>query len=89
MIIKMFYVYLLQSKKDKSIYIGYCGDLRKRFMEHNQGNVRTTRNKKPFILVYYEAYRNKTDARKREIALKKQGMQREFLFTNLKNSLLI
>ncbi len=33
----MFYVYILQSNKNKELYIGYTSDLRKRIKEHNQG----------------------------------------------------
>jgi len=33
----MFFVYILQSKKDKELYIGYTNNLRKRFKKHNLG----------------------------------------------------
>ena len=83
----MFYVYLLQSKKDFSIYIGLTSNLRKRFKEHNQGKTRSTKPKRPFVLIYYEAYRNKTDARKRELELKKKAQRKEILLRQLENSL--
>lgn len=84
----MFYVYAIQSRKDSSLYIGFSSDLRKRVNEHNQGKVRSTKSKRPFDLIYYEAYRNKTDARKREIEIKSSGQQKEILFKRLENSLL-
>ena len=31
------YVYVLQSIKNDSLYIGYTADLKKRFQEHNRG----------------------------------------------------
>ena len=66
----MFFVYILKSKKEKSLYIGYTNDLRKRIKEHNLGLVRSTKSRKPFYLVYYEAYYSKQDAVYREHNLK-------------------
>lgn len=82
----MFYVYVLQSKKDKNLYIGYSNDLRKRVRQHKQGNVKSTKGRRPLKLIYYEAYKEKSDATKREYELKK-GQWREILRARLKNSL--
>jgi len=84
----MYYVYLIQSKKDKSFYIGLCNNVEERIKIHNQGKTKSIKSKIPYQLVYYEAYRDKSDARKRELNLKKQGMQREFILKNLQESLL-
>ena len=56
----MYYVYVLKIKYGK-LYIGYTGDLRRRLKEH--------KTKIP-ELIYYEAYKNKEDATKRERQLK-------------------
>ena len=69
----MFYLYILQSKKDFNLYIGSTNDLRKRFKEHNSGMVRSTKHRIPFDLIYYEAYESEKDARKREHNLKLNG----------------
>lgn len=82
----MFYVYLLESKKDSSWYIGYSGDLKKRFESHNNGKNSSTKNKKPWKLIYYEAYIEKDDAKGREIFLK-SGSGRRFLKKQLKKYL--
>ncbi len=82
----MHYVYVLQSKKDKNLYIGYSDNLRERFKAHNSGKVKSTKSRIPLELIYYEAYRNKADATKREYELK-TSQQREFLRIRLKNSL--
>ena len=66
----MFYVYILKSKKDGNHYIGSTNNLRRRFKEHNEGKVYATKFRKPFELVYYEAYQNDKDARHRESNLK-------------------
>ena len=67
----MFYVYVLKSNKDNKLYIGFSNDLRKRFIEHNKGLVRSTRPRIPFSLVYYEAYAAEVDAKEREAMLKR------------------
>ena len=66
----MYYVYVLQSQKDKSLYIGYTADLRKRFSEHNNGRSKATKPFRPYILILYEAFLNQTDAKAREEYLK-------------------
>jgi len=66
----MFYVYILKSKVDHENYIGSTNDLRKRFKEHNLGKVYTTKGRKPFEIIYYEAYKSEKDARMREHNLK-------------------
>jgi len=67
----MHYVYVLQSKTNLSwFYVGRTDDLRKRFQLHNSKRVKSTKGYAPFVLVYYEAYRDKKDSTKREIDLK-------------------
>ncbi len=66
----MYYVYILLSKKDKLLYTGSTNNLQKRFFQHNNGKVFSTRLRKPFDLVYYEAYKSERDARMREKKLK-------------------
>lgn len=66
----MYYVYILQSQKDKSLYIGYTNNLEKRFKEHNQGYSIATKYKRPYKLIYYEAFLNSKDAKSREKYLK-------------------
>jgi len=83
----VYYVYLIKSKRKDWVYIGFTSDLRKRFREHNLGKVRVTKSNRPFTLIYYEAYRDELDARKREIELKKKGQQKEFLKDRIKNFL--
>jgi len=52
----MYYVYVLQSLKDKKLYTGYSSDLKRRIIEHNQGLVASTKNRRPLKLVYYQAF---------------------------------
>ena len=64
------WVYILKSRVDNKLYTGSTNNLRKRFLEHNSGKVFSTRLRRPFDVVYYEAYRSEIDARKRETNLK-------------------
>ncbi|MEN6468021.1 MAG: GIY-YIG nuclease family protein [Smithella sp.] len=66
----MYYVYILQSERDKEFYIGMTADLKRRFAEHLRGNVESTRNRLPMKLLCYEAYQTKEEAARREDFLK-------------------
>jgi len=67
----MYYVYVLKSKKDNKLYIGYTNDLKKRIQQHNKGKNFSTAHRRPFSLVYYEAFKSQKDATAREKQLKK------------------
>ena len=78
-----YYVYLIQSIKDSTYYIGYSDNLNQRLKEHNQGKTKSIKHKVPFKLIYFEGYLNKTTARKREIRLKKNSFEKEKLLKRL------
>ena len=83
----MFYVYVLNSKKYDELYIGSTNDLKRRIIEHNMGKVASTKKKKPYKLLYYEAYCGESDARRRESMLKLRGQARNQLLLRLKDTL--
>ncbi|OGY31680.1 MAG: hypothetical protein A3C02_00265 [Candidatus Andersenbacteria bacterium RIFCSPHIGHO2_02_FULL_45_11] len=66
----MYYIYILHSKKDGKLYTGFTPDLKKRIKAHEGGYVRSTKNRRPFILIHYEAFLYSEDARRREKYLK-------------------
>lgn len=66
----MHYVYILQSYRDKSLYIGYSANLKKRVESHNSKKNTSTRHKAPYKLIFYEAFTNQDDAKNREKYLK-------------------
>ena len=72
----MFYNYILQSIKNKNLYVGYTKDLKKRIQEHNQGLNQSTKIYRPWKLIYYEACLNEEDAKRREHYLKTSQGQR-------------
>lgn len=66
----MYFVYILQSKLDNKFYTGFSGNLENRIKDHMDGNVASTKNRRPLELYYYEAYPTKDLALKREKFLK-------------------
>jgi putative endonuclease len=80
----MFYTYVLKSKKDTNLYYGYTKDLAQRFEEHRRGKVESTKNRRPLVLVYYEACLTQTDALQRERYFKTYR-GRQFLAKRLKS----
>lgn len=83
---KYFYVYILQSKKDNNFYTGYTNDLKARVSKHNNGEVNSTKNRRPLKLVYFEGCRNQYDAIHREKYLKTSWGKR-YIKTRLKKFL--
>ena len=66
-----FFVYILQSMKDFSFYIGQCDDLDRRMSKHFDGLSKYTASKRPVRLKYFETYSSRTEALKRENEIKK------------------
>ena len=81
----MWYTYVLESLKNKSLYTGYTNDLRRRFEEHNQkrGGEYTSKHGS-YKLIFYEAFLEKKDAMKAEEFFK-SGYGREVLKDKLEN----
>ena len=65
-----FYVYILQSLKDGSYYIGSTNNLEDRIERHNQGRSQYTKAKRPWKLVYSEEHPDRSGAVKRENQIK-------------------
>ena len=61
-----YYVYILKSLKNDSLYIGYTSDLKKRVNEHNKGVNLATKPFIPYELIFYEGFLNRIDAKNRE-----------------------
>ena len=69
---KTYYVYILASKRNGTLYIGVTNDLARRVREHREGLVPGfTKTYGVKMLVYYEAFGDITQAIRREKRLKK------------------
>lgn len=67
---KKYYTYIIECA-DGTYYTGYTTDVKRRVMEHNQGKgAKYTRARKPVTLLYYEEYRSRSRAMKREYEIK-------------------
>lgn len=85
-LVSIYYVYVLKSEIDSNMYVGYSKDLNNRIQQHNSGNVNSTKNRRPLILIYYEACLNQQDATHREKYLKTSWGKR-YIKNRLKNYL--
>jgi putative endonuclease len=63
-------MYILKSQINGQYYIGQTQDLTLRLVNHNAGKVRSTKSKKPWVLLYSEAYVNRSKAFARESQIK-------------------
>lgn len=66
-----YYVYILKCR-DNTLYTGITTDLENRLKKHNSGvGAKYTRGRTPVELMYYESDLDRSQALKREIAIKK------------------
>ena len=66
----MYTVYILKSLSDQEHYVGFTGNIEKRLLQHNRGEVRSTKNRVPFVIIYTEIFPTRVEAREREKFLK-------------------
>ena len=67
----MNYVYIVECE-DGTYYTGWTNNLDKRLKAHNDGKgAKYTRARRPVSLVYYEEFRTKEEAMRREYAMKR------------------
>ncbi len=64
--VRMWYVYVLASKKDDKLYVGSTNDLKRRLKEHEQGRCESTKCRRPFELQAYIAVKEESVARNLE-----------------------
>ena len=67
-----YFVYVLECA-DSTLYTGITTDIQKRLYEHNHSDkgAKYTRNRRPVKLVYSEKATDRSEASKREYAIKK------------------
>ena len=69
-------VYIIRSSIDKSYYRGFSENPLLRLQQHNNGESKYTSGKMPWQLVFIQSFNVKSDALKREQALKKYDLSR-------------
>ncbi|MDR0587636.1 MAG: GIY-YIG nuclease family protein [Burkholderiales bacterium] len=71
------FVYIAQCA-DSTLYCGYTTNISKRINAHNQGiAAKYTRSRLPVNVVYSESFSSKSDALKRELAIKRLPRQQK------------
>lgn len=81
-----YYVYILQFKNEGKFYTGYTKNLKLRLEQHQKGQVKSTKDKESFKLVYFESCLDQQDATHREKYLKTY-LGKMFLKNRLKSYL--
>ena len=73
----MFHVYILKLR-DGSLYTGHTNDLQRRLEEHHHGKGSCyVKGRRPFTLIYTEAFETRPKAAKREAQIKKMSPERK------------
>ena len=84
----MAFVYIVECK-DGTLYTGWTNDLDERIAAHNKGGgARYTRGRGPVKLVYSECCAGRSEAQKRECAIKRLNKQQKEELIALANNLL-
>ncbi len=82
-----FAVYILQCS-DKTLYTGITNDIDRRLLEHNENNkkgAKYTKTRRPVKVIYTKYYKNRSEAQKNEIKIKK--MSRKMKISLIKDSM--
>jgi putative endonuclease len=74
----VYHMYVLRSLKDGKQYTGSTSNLANRLKQHNSGQTRSTKRRRPFEMIYAEEYQTREEAEARERYLK-TGKGREEL----------
>ncbi|MFT7559504.1 MAG: putative endonuclease [Flavobacteriales bacterium] len=77
---KLWFVYILRCADD-SLYTGITTDIDRRLHEHNNTKLgaRYTRARRPVELEWHESLNNRSEAQKREVAIKSLSRQQKLL----------
>ncbi len=80
----MYYIYILKCSDD-TYYTGYTNNIEKRFRAHNnKKGAKYTKGRTPVTLVYQESFESKTEALKREYAIKQMSRSEKEKLMNIK-----
>ena len=80
-----FYVYILESDRDGTYYIGSTRDIGERLARHNEGRSRYTKSKVPWKLIFAEEHPDRSSALKREREIKSKK-DRSYIETLVRTS---
>lgn len=79
------FVYILKCK-DGTLYTGWTNDLNRRVAAHNAGQgAKYTKSRRPVELLYFEELSSKSEALKREAAIKKMSRSEKLRMISKEN----
>jgi len=80
----MFYVYVLQCA-DGTFYVGFTTNIEKRVSAHNhlKSAAHYTKIRRPVKLLYSEQFKTKSEALRREHAIKKMTREKKIALTTI------
>lgn len=73
----MFCVYIPQSLKDYKTYTGFSNNVNERLQQHNNGQVKATKHRRPFKILFTEQFTTMAEAKKRELYWKSGAGRRK------------
>ncbi len=76
----MFYVYVIKSLNRNYIYVGITDNIERRFLQHNNGENKSTKAYAPFVIIHTESFSTRPEAREKEKYFK-SGVGKEYLKT--------
>lgn len=77
------FVYFIKSKVTKWVYVGSTSNLPKRLKQHNLGEVRSTKHRAPYEVIYTEIFEDIKEARQREKELKTNRSKKDDILKKL------
>jgi putative endonuclease len=72
-------LYILRNLKVDKFYVGHTNDINRRFVKHNSGQTKSTKPYIPWVLVFSKYFKNKSDAAKAELFIKKKKSKKFIL----------
>ena len=72
----MFYTYIIYSNNFNKYYVGLSANVIQRLKSHNAGKVKSTKAFTPWVLIHFEKFDSRIEARKREKYLKSAAGRR-------------
>ena len=63
----MYFVYVLVSERDRRTYVGFSDNIERRLTQHNAGQVRATKHRRPLKLFHLEEFHTMKEAKEREL----------------------
>ena len=73
----MYFIYILLSDKDLRTYVGYTKDIKNRLAQHNAGQVKATKHRRPLKLFHSESFETIKEAKERELWWKRSPGRKE------------